>query len=117
MIYKSGAGSGKTYTLTREFLKLALQYDSPWAYKQILAVTFTKKAANEMKTRILEWLLEFANEADISSNQKAKEILETVDCSAEILQRRAGLMHEHILHHYSDFSVQTIDSFVHRIGK
>ncbi len=117
MIYKSGAGSGKTYTLTREFLKLALQYDSPWAYKQILAVTFTKKAANEMKTRILEWLLEFANETDISSNQKAKDILETVDCSAEILQRRSALMHEHILHHYSDFSVQTIDSFVHRIIK
>jgi len=117
LIYKSGAGSGKTYTLTREFLKLALQYDSPWAYKQILAVTFTKKAANEMKTRILEWLLEFANETDISSNQKAKDILETVDCSAEILQRRSALMHEHILHHYSDFSVQTIDSFVHRIIK
>ncbi|MEJ6796955.1 MAG: UvrD-helicase domain-containing protein [Flavobacteriales bacterium] len=117
MIYKSGAGSGKTYTLTREFLKLALQYDSPWAYKQILAVTFTKKAANEMKNRILEWLLEFANEEDISSNEKAKDILKTIDCSAEILQGRAALMHEHILHNYSDFSVQTIDSFVHRIIK
>ena len=117
MIYKSGAGSGKTYTLTREFLKLALQYDSPWAYKQILAVTFTKKAANEMKTRILEWLLEFANEEDIAANHKAQAILETVNCSVEILQRRAALMHEHILHHYSDFSVQTIDSFVHRIIK
>ena len=54
IIYKSSAGSGKTYTLTLEYLKLALQ--SPHAFKQILAVTFTNKATQEMKERILEEL-------------------------------------------------------------
>ncbi len=117
MIYKSGAGSGKTYTLTREFLKLALRSENAWSYKQILAVTFTKKAANEMKSRILEWLKEFATSDDLSKNSKAQEITEALQCSNETLQSRARNMHEHILHHYSDFSIQTIDSFVHRIIK
>jgi len=117
LVYKSGAGSGKTYTLTREFLKLALQSGKPWGYKQILAVTFTKKAANEMKSRILDWLHEFSVSKDISANPKAKEILATADFNAGELKLRAMKMHEHILHHYSDFSVQTIDSFVHKLIK
>lgn len=117
MIYKSGAGSGKTYTLTREYLKLALKSESPHAYKRILAVTFTKKAAREMKSRILEWLREISESESPEENDKVKEILNAVGVSALALQRRAELMHEHILHHYSDFSVQTIDSFVHRIIK
>ena len=51
LIYKSSAGSGKTYTLAKNYIKLALK--SPFNFKKILAVTFTNKAANEMKERIL----------------------------------------------------------------
>src|SRR5690606_11923809 len=54
IIYKSSAGSGKTYTLAMEYLKLAMEH--PFAFKQILAVTFTNKATKEMKERILEVL-------------------------------------------------------------
>jgi len=121
LIYKSGAGSGKTYTLTREFLKLALEWNNPYAYKSILAVTFTKKAANEMKSRILDWLEEFSTDENLALNAKAIPILEYAKtangekCTAQILKSRAAKMHEHILHHYSDFSVQTIDSFVHKL--
>jgi ATP-dependent exoDNAse (exonuclease V) beta subunit len=46
-IYASSAGSGKTYTLTKEYLKLALQTDDAAYFKQILAITFTNDAANE----------------------------------------------------------------------
>ena len=53
-IYRSSAGSGKTYTLTKEYLKLALK--SPLYFKSILAVTFTNKATQEMKTRIIQQL-------------------------------------------------------------
>ena len=50
-IYKSSAGSGKTYTLVKEFLRIALK--SPDKFRHILAITFTNKAANEMKERII----------------------------------------------------------------
>ena len=51
-IYKSSAGSGKTYTLSKNYIRLALK--NPGYFKRILAVTFTNKAAEQMKTRILE---------------------------------------------------------------
>lgn len=54
-IYKSSAGSGKTYTLVREYLRLAFR-DPQKSYRAILAITFTNKAAAEMKSRIIEAL-------------------------------------------------------------
>ena len=60
-IYSSSAGSGKTYTLTKEYLKLALRPDAKDDYfRHILAVTFTNAAANEMKNRILNRLADIA---------------------------------------------------------
>ncbi|MEM6974163.1 MAG: UvrD-helicase domain-containing protein, partial [Pseudomonadota bacterium] len=59
-IYSSSAGSGKTYTLTREYLKLALKGEQPHDFKFILAITFTNDAANEMKARIVNALQGFA---------------------------------------------------------
>ena len=56
-IYKASAGSGKTYTLTEEYLKLL--FESPSNYRHILAVTFTNKATAEMRSRILETLSNF----------------------------------------------------------
>ena len=58
-IYKSSAGSGKTYTLVKEFLKLVLV--NPESYRNILAVTFTNKATDEMKQRIISTLNELRN--------------------------------------------------------
>ncbi len=70
-----------------------------------------------MKTRILEWLKEFSEDEALDNNEKASDILTHAKCTPKELQRRASKMHEHILHHYSDFAVQTIDSFVHKIIK
>src|SRR5688572_2396573 len=58
-IYRSSAGSGKTRTLAKEYLKLALKYKVDY-FKYILAVTFTNKASQEMKNRILAYLDDFA---------------------------------------------------------
>jgi len=58
-VYKSSAGSGKTYTLVREYIALALQ--SPSYFRHILAITFTNKAANEMKQRIVQGLVHLAD--------------------------------------------------------
>ena len=55
-VYKSSAGSGKTYTLVREYLQLALASPEPDYFRHILAITFTNKAADEMKDRVLKKL-------------------------------------------------------------
>lgn len=111
-IYKSSAGSGKTFTLVKEYLRLALSGDMN-KYKHILAITFTNKAANEMKSRIISALEELA--AGTADSAMAKELLPTLNISPQILQDRAAFLLQDMLHHYSDLSVSTIDSFVHRL--
>ena len=70
-VYRSSAGSGKTFTLVKEYLTLVFKSSNPYAFKQILAITFTNKAADEMKSRILE-VLEV-----LSKKQKNKDELGT----------------------------------------
>ena len=111
-IYKSSAGSGKTFTLVKEYLRLALSGDMN-KYKHILAITFTNKAANEMKSRILSALEELA--MGTANSAMAKELLPLLKVTAQILQERAAFLLQDMLHHYSDLSVSTIDSFVHRL--
>ena len=111
-IYKSSAGSGKTFTLVKEYLRLALS-GKPDQYKHILAITFTNKAANEMKERIISTLRELADAKPHST--MGKQLLEILKISASELQQRATALLTAILHHYADLSVSTIDSFVHRL--
>ena len=58
-IYNASAGSGKTYTIVKEYLKILFKSKNKEPFKQILAITFTNKAVNEMKERIIETLKEF----------------------------------------------------------
>ncbi|AKQ45662.1 hypothetical protein TH63_08365 [Rufibacter radiotolerans] len=126
-IYSSSAGSGKTYQLTKEYLKLALQSEDPSYYKNILAITFTNDAAQEMKTRILGALRSF-NDSTQSEKEKAKsddllvnilkEIQEEYDqpnLTEATLRGRAARVFDHVLFHYSEFAVSTIDSFVNKV--
>lgn len=109
-IYRSSAGSGKTYTLTKEYLKLALQ--NPAYYKQVLAVTFTNKATQEMKSRIIEQLHLLSKGEDSSL---ALELEETLLLDKEALIKRAREVLSNILHGYSHFAVSTIDSFFQKV--
>jgi ATP-dependent exoDNAse (exonuclease V) beta subunit len=111
-IYKSSAGSGKTFTLVKEYLRIALSGDDK-KYKHILAITFTNKAANEMKSRILSALEELA--AGAGDSAMARELLPILNVTPEILTERAAFLLQDVLHHYSNLSVSTIDSFVHRL--
>lgn len=114
IVYKSSAGSGKTFTLVKEYLKLALadKHQLTKAYRGILAITFTNKAASEMKGRIIKALKEISLENnDTLSSLVAKEL----QISKEDLKERAEVVLTDILHNYSDFSIGTIDSFTHRI--
>lgn len=112
IIYKSSAGSGKTYTLTMEYLKLALEF--PTAFRHILAVTFTNKATQEMKERILRELGRL--KVAVNPGEKMDDvILKHLDITPEELRNRAKATLSAILHDYSAFSVSTIDSFFQRI--
>ena len=113
ILYKSSAGSGKTYTLTLEYLKLALQSPRS-AFKQILAVTFTNKATQEMKERILTVLERLTKEVRPKEFLDA-ELMQSLDLSPEQLQSRARETLLHILHGYGYFAVSTIDSFFQRV--
>ncbi|HLP50123.1 MAG TPA: UvrD-helicase domain-containing protein, partial [Chitinophagales bacterium] len=112
-IYKSSAGSGKTYTLVREYLRLAFR-EPEKSYRGILAITFTNKAAAEMKSRIIE-ALDGMSKGDAEQDMLKRDLCEATGKSEEQLQRDAGTILRSMLHNYSDISVSTIDSFVHRI--
>src|ERR1043165_7228389 len=111
-IYKSSAGSGKTYTLVREYLRLA--FAKTTKYKNILAITFTNKAAAEMKNRILE-ALEGISKGEKEYDSLKADLCEATGKSEEQLQREAHEILRSMLHNYADISVSTIDSFVHKV--
>ena len=109
IIYKSSAGSGKTYTLAKEYLKLALRSED--YYKRILAVTFTNRAAEEMKERVLEFLVDISKGNHELIPVMAKEL----DKTEEEIQSQAKKTLSHLLHNYGYFNITTIDTFFHRV--
>ena len=117
VVYKSSAGSGKTFTLVKEYLRLALCDEKKLTsnYKRILAVTFTNKAAAEMKERIVSALYQIYNANEFPGIGSL--LCDELQITEGELKKRAQLVLSHILHHYSDFSVGTIDSFTHKLVK
>ena len=112
-VYKASAGSGKTYNLTKEYLLLLFGSRFEDGYKHVLAVTFTNKATDEMKERILSELDRLASDpesspyySDVVSAGSAK--------TPEAVRNAAKTIQKSILHDYSRFSVCTIDSFFQR---
>lgn len=111
-VYKASAGSGKTFRLVVEYLKLILE--NPFNYRHILAVTFTNKATNEMKSRILEQLNFIATGKDSATIQ---QIQKETDYSEQFIRSRAQQVLKNILHDYNRFSINTIDSFTQKVIK
>ncbi len=111
-VYKASAGSGKTFRLAIEYMKLALTADNN--YRHILAVTFTNKATAEMKSRIIDELHHLANGKDsVYMDVLTKEL----GWQPMKVERQAQLVLKRILHDYSRFSISTIDSFFQRVIK
>ena len=108
-IMKASAGSGKTYNLAKTYISLLLKNDDRYAYKHILAVTFTNKATDEMKSRILKELHVLAVTPDKSPY--LKEFMESMGKTMEELSVKAQCVIRDILHDYSAFAVSTIDKF------
>ncbi|MCL9968482.1 MAG: UvrD-helicase domain-containing protein [Aquirufa antheringensis] len=130
-LFSASAGSGKTYTLTIEYIKMALsEVESKGYFRRILAVTFTIKAAEEMRQRILHFLAGMADYptftyTSLAEQSKVLAILDKVQSelaedgihlTKEQLAERAGTTLQQILQDYGLFSVMTIDSFVQRLS-
>ena len=113
-VYNASAGSGKTFTLVKEYLKVVLRSEDRFVFQRILAITFTNKAAAEMKARVLENLQAFSKgkETDILS-----KIIEETTLDKEVIQQRSRQILEAILQNYSAFGITTIDSFTYKIIK
>ena len=110
LVYKASAGSGKTFTLAVEYIKHLIE--NPRAYRQILAVTFTNKATAEMKERIVQQLYGIWK-GDQDSEAYLNRIREDLgdNIPTDELRKRAGMALQYMLHDYSRFRVETIDSF------
>jgi ATP-dependent exoDNAse (exonuclease V) beta subunit len=116
VIYNASAGSGKTHTLVRSFLFRLLDSNQPEQLRRLLAITFTNKAAQEMKSRILGHLASFA-----SSTKQAKadsmflEIADMCGLTYDQLHQRSKKAYRYILHHFGQLQVATIDKLTHKI--
>lgn len=121
-IYSASAGSGKTFSLVQNYLKLTLGNKvTPKNFGKILAMTFTNKAAWEMKERIiqaLDWLAYPERKSD-SETKKAKMLMaatmKTTELMANVIQERSKRVLSEILHNYEDFNILTIDKFSLRL--
>ncbi|MEH0007415.1 MAG: UvrD-helicase domain-containing protein [Flavobacteriales bacterium] len=118
-LYNASAGSGKTHTLVEEYLKITLRSEDPYAFRRILAITFTNKAANEMKSRILHALHTFSQQGMRRGSGDLPPLFTAVqsesDICADRLISRAQRVLTALVHDYSNFHIRTIDGFNHRV--
>jgi ATP-dependent exoDNAse (exonuclease V) beta subunit len=115
-IYDASAGSGKTYALVKEYLKIILSSSKNDSYRNILAITFTNKAVHEMKSRIVGSLSEFAKD---EPNKKASDLMHDLaietNLSVNQIKVKSQQIIKHIIHNYAAFDISTIDKFTHRV--
>jgi len=112
-VYKASAGTGKTFTLTAEYI--ALLISNPLSYRNILAVTFTNKATEEMKMRIIAHLYGIANNLRSSDAYLGKIMEPLPDSNEKLIRQRAKTALAGLLHNYNYFQVETIDKFFQRV--
>ena len=107
-VYKASAGSGKTFTLSVEYIKLLIK--NPMSFRSTLAVTFTNKATEEMKTRILSQLYGIWKQLP-KSKDYIEKIKSELGVTEQFMSDRAKIALFNIVHNYSYFRIETIDSF------
>jgi ATP-dependent exoDNAse (exonuclease V) beta subunit len=115
-IYNASAGSGKTYTLVKEYLKIILKSTQNDTYKNILAITFTNKAVFEMKSRIVDSLFDFSKDNPTEDSLQLMAVLESeIDLNSAQIKNKAQAIIKSIIHNYAAFDISTIDKFTHKV--
>ncbi len=117
-VFQASAGSGKTYTIVKEYLKLCLgserQVDN---YRHILAITFTNASANDMKAKIVSHLTEIIESREVKEKTMESDLVDDLGITDEELKRNAQSLMTRIMHDYSSFCVSTIDAFVQKLSR
>ena len=111
-VYRASAGSGKTFTLAVEYISLLVK--DPENYQHILAVTFTNKATQEMKMRILSQLYGIANSLQ-SSQQYFNKVKEKTNMPDVVIRNNARAALTLLIHRYNNFRILTIDAFFQQV--
>jgi len=115
-VLNASAGSGKTYSLVKQYITTLLISNSSLKFRHLLAITFTNKAVAEMKNRVLETLEEISNYSEGSIKPAMlDDLVATSGLSQEIVIKKATSILDHILHNYAAFDIVTIDTLTHRI--
>lgn len=113
-IYNASAGSGKTYALSKAYLKIVLS--SHRNFTRILAITFTNKAVNEMKKRILDSLFDFSKTSSLTeASPLFIDVMKDLGFTPELLKNTSMQRLKELLHNYAFFDISTIDKFTHRL--
>ncbi|WP_248724460.1 exodeoxyribonuclease V subunit beta [Seonamhaeicola sp. ML3] len=116
IIYNASAGSGKTFTLVKEYLKILLESKHPEKFKHILAITFTNKAVAEMKERIIEMLKLFSEDNILSNpNSMFEAICKELELEPKTIHKKSKRILDSILFNYAAFDISTIDGFTHKL--
>ncbi|WP_299223311.1 exodeoxyribonuclease V subunit beta [uncultured Psychroserpens sp.] len=115
-IYNAAAGSGKTYTLVKDYLKILFKSQNLFLFKTVLALTFTNKAVAEMKERIIDTLKAFANPDILTThNGLFGEISNELNITTHQLHEKSKALLQTIVHNYAAFDISTIDKFNHKL--
>ena len=117
-VFQASAGAGKTFTLIKEYLKLCLASEGAVSnFRNILAITFTNAAANEMKAKIVKELCNIIDSDEVDPKSMEAKLLEELGIDDAALKRNAQSLMTQIMHDYSNFCVSTIDAFVQKLSR
>ena len=113
-IYNASAGTGKTFSLVRDYLILLFNSNNFELYKNILAITFTNKAVNEMKGRIVKYLINYSNFID-PDEVMIKEITKVSGLTNKEIFSKSSIILKNLLKNYGSFEISTIDKLTQKI--
>ncbi len=116
-VLHSSAGTGKTHALVKHYLAHCLGTSDHGAYRHVLALTFTNKAAAEMKERVISYLEGLAKGGGFNGPvaDVAGQLMRDTGIDEQELARRSEVVLGHMLHHWGDVAISTIDAFTHRV--
>ena len=113
-LYNASAGTGKTFSLVRDYLILLLNSKNVELYKNILAITFTNKAVNEMKGKIIKYLMNYSNSVD-PDEVMIKEISKASGLTKTEIFFKSSTVLKNLLKNYGSFEISTIDKLTQKI--